>query len=255
MSDPDFKSLYLSIQRCNAAYIMDETEAKNAFENLGSTFLARLSTDQNQSVLHRPANGPVTLTNCGSRISEGSLKQHLSDLSTDAAAWSFDIGNGRLVAKAPFQRAAATYSWLFDQAPGAILNIEGHSLGGWESTYATEYINNVLINHICVWESPLQGNDAYWADLKERRLLDLFTQIYHGRDPWALWPWENEDLNKGPGPILWARDGTWSFVSKTDLPIAEFTDAYELFHSGDHGPTSVIDTFKLLANSFTLASA
>lgn len=249
MDDPDFKALALSIALCNAAYIMDEKEAVNAFEAAGSTVIARLSTVQNQSVLHRRPNGQVRLTNCGSRVSEGSMRQHLSDLSADAGCAPFDIGSGRRVAQIPFQRATATYTWLFDHAPHEAIDIEGHSLGGWESTFATEYLDADRILSITAWESPHQGNDAYWADLKARGLLDRITQIYHGADPWGLWPWEEPELNKGPAPILWLKNGTWCWATKDQLPDANLFDLYELPHADDHGPTSIVTAVNALAAS------
>jgi hypothetical protein len=247
-SGPDFKALYLSIRRCDAVYEPDEGTALAAFRALGSVVRGRLCTDVNQAVLHRPPDGVLTLTISGTRVSEGTLSQHVHDLMQDLDCTPFDVGSGRRVARQPFQEAMGVYQWASSRCPSERLRVEGHSLGAWKTTYATEYVPADQLVGMIAWESPKQGNAAYWADLAARGLDRRLLQVYHGQDPWALWPWETDELTKGPGPLLWAKpDGSWSWAQPGELPEARFSDGYELTHNSDHGPEGVVQTFRGLA--------
>ena len=247
MNPPDFKELLLSIKRCNASYIMDDTEARKAFLDLGAPVLARLSTDHVQAVISRPKDGILTLTICGSRVTEGTLGNHIHDLLTDFNCDPFDIESGRMVAEQPFKEAWMIYNWLFDVNSKEPVRIEGHSLGGWRSVYATEFLPAERIISITAWESPKQGNDAYWADLEARGLLSKITQVYHGADPWGFWPFECDALNHGPAPMLWLYNNSWSWVTASNIPQPDFLNGYNLEDSADHGPDTVIAAVQSLA--------
>ena len=247
MNDPNFKELFLSIQRCDAVYEPNEDKAIAAFEELGSTVIGRISTDDNQAILSRPSDGVLTLTISGTRVSEGSFEDHIHDLFQDIDCHPFNIGSGRLVAHQPFNESSVLYSWVKSRAPNESMRIEGHSLGGWKSTYSPEYLDVGQVISITAWESPKQGNDSYWSDINARGFLEKFTQVYHGKDPWSLWPWECSTLRKGPKPILWAHDNTWEWAEGDKLPIADLLDFFELPHSRDHGPSSVVETFRVLS--------
>ena len=239
MLTPDWSALSLSIQRCVASYIPDHAAAVAQFESLGSTVLGRYVTDTNQALLHYGPNGDLILTDAGTRFSEGPLIERICDVAQDWNCDLFDIGGSRKVAEAPFQQAADVYNWAYDIQSTKPLHVEGHSLGGWKATYASEYIDRSRIASVTPWESPHQGNEAYWTDLVPSGLMHRYLQIYNGEDPWGLWPWEDSTLIKGPAPLIWIQGGKWSWAKEADLPKADFLDAYHLSDAGDHGPESI----------------
>jgi hypothetical protein len=263
---PNFTELFESVLRCRAVYIPDVASRKAQFAVLGCTVLAAFESDRNQAVLHRDSRGRLTYTIAGTRFSEGSLPERFGDLLADWKCDPYFIGSDRAVAELPFKYSEELYVWLFNTMSDLGLvgptgsfdepvRIEGHSKGGWQATYATEYLDASNIAHITAWESPHQGNDAYWASVVQRGLIGKITQVYHGQDPWALWDWESDILNKGPAPVLWvAPHGNyqghppgWIWAMQSDLPIAKFTNLYELPNASDHGPDSLVDIVGKLA--------
>lgn len=254
MTTVDWKQALLSIQRCNAVYIVEDlskgytdagaqADAFQAFVLFGSKPLARLSTTANQAILSFDPNGDVRLTISGTRASEGPFTDRATDVSEDIRCELFHIGSGRHVAKTPFQEAEVIYTWALNTLSklglgDRPLHIEGHSLGGWKATYSSEYVPLERILSVTAWESPKQGDDAYWQDLEERGFLDKLTQFVHGADLWASWPWAFTSLNKGR-VLVWIHNGTFTLVTEADWPGG--------MNWSDHGPTSVVDAVKALA--------
>lgn len=247
MSTPDWEDLLLSIRRCDAAYIPDDTAARTAFASLGSTVIDRLQTDTNQGVLHRAPDGVLTWTDAGTLVTEGSLQQRAANIFQDVDFSVFSIGSGRHVAKQPFQEAAEAYSWIFDHAPSEPIRIEGHSLGAQKTTYAPEYLAPSRIVAMTAWESPKQYDTAGWGYLQGLGVLDRLTQVYNGEDPWALWCWFDSTLAKGTGEILWLKNGGWTTATAADLPRADLLDAYNLPHASDHDTSTLISVVSKLA--------
>ena len=243
---PDFKALTLSIQRCDAVYLPDANKAIETFQSLGSTNIVRFCTDDNQAIFHIDADGVPTLTDAGTRFTDGTLMEKICDVYQDIDCVPYDIGGDRHVAKRPFMDAYELYNWTKEQAQGRAFKIEGQSLGGWKPSYAGSYLPLEQIISLNVWDSPLQGDAAWWQYMKDCGLLDKMQQMYNGRDPWALWPWNSDVLTKGPGQILWTHDGIWEYVTADKLPKADVWDMYDLPHYKDHDPSNIVTVYQAL---------
>lgn len=249
---PNLTALYASIQRCDAVYIPDADAAITKFQSMGSTEIVRLCTDTNQAILHRPPDGIMTLTDSGTRVSEGTFIERVCDIYQDMDYTPYDLGGSCNVAIRPFKDALELYTWVTKQADGKLIRIEGHSLGGQKTTYAMEYLPADQIISMTAWESPHQGNDIWWLSLQNKGWLNKLTQVYHGRDPWALWPWESTTLTKGPGSVVWAHSGICEVVPAAALPKAEFINLFDLPDAGDHDTSNIMSTFEQLVAQPTL---
>jgi hypothetical protein len=172
------------------------------------------------------------------------LRERIGDLLEDVAA----LFSPRLLdanvafATGAYERARQTFAWAIPIAGSETLDIEGHSLGGWETCAAPIFLPDAQIGTLTAWEPPKPANRAYW-DAYAKPFARL-TTIYHGRDPWFHWPPKPADygLCHNPGPsILWLHDGGWEYADQTAIADGNILDA------DDHGPSSVIAAVAALA--------
>lgn len=236
---PDWPALLASIQDCNAAYIPDADQAIADFEERGSKVLARLETDTAQAVLHRTAAGRLTVSDAGTRFSEGFALERISDILQDIDCSPLDIGGGRMVATGAWKRAQEVAVWLTKVAPGEPLDAQGHSLGAWTSTYLPAIMPG-RIRAVTAWESPKAGNAGFWSWLSAQT---EFLAIVNGRDPWAAWEWLAKTLNKGPAPMIWLTGGGWRWATEAEWPGADILRPVFT----DHDTTTIIPLVAALA--------
>jgi hypothetical protein len=247
---PDFGRLLSDYEQCNAAYVVGESQARGAFEDLGWEVFGWYSDDDAQAVLvwANTAHSEADLVFSGTRISEGSWEDHLGDLFRDVDCSPLGLGGGVEVAAAPFQGARKVYQWAMGLVPvGTPINFKGHSLGGWQATYAPLYVPAGRIKRIVVFDSPKQGNDRFWNYFAEFFAL-VFTPVVNGKDPWFAWP-PIGALNHGQVKNLWTHDGTWDWVTEAEWPGGD------ILRLSDHGPGSGIAALEALAAAASLTSS
>jgi len=216
-SGPDFPSLLASVARCDAVYEPDDQTARHRFSQLGSTVLGRYCDAGHQAIAHRDPNGWATLTICGTRVSEGSLREHAVDLFEDVNFSPRDIGNGVQVAAGAVDGLVHVYSWavaLFQEHE--LIRVEGHSLGGQRTHLAPLFVPVSRLDSAIAWEPPKAANDTYYQTYAPA--IDRTITVLNGADPWAAWPWVGDRLVHPPGPILWLRNSGWSWTTRETWP-------------------------------------
>lgn len=237
--NPDWKALNLSIQRSNAAYLIDPNEAAQAFKALGSTFLGQYRDTSHQAVLSHDGTGQVRLTISGTRFSEGPLPDRIGDLIRDIDWTPIEIEPGVLVAQGAWGGMDKVVQWatsigvLDELAPW---EIEGHSLGGWRSFYAAYLIGKKHVKNVYPWENPKPGNAAFHT-LLESQGFDI-NSVVNDFDPWFAWPWEAGDkLIQRPGiNLIWLDGQKWQPTSEWDWPGVDPLD----IRFDDHEPKLIM---------------
>ncbi len=223
-SDPNFSSLLASIARCDAVYEPDDQIARHRFSQLGSPVLGRSCDAGHQAIAHRDPDGWATLTICGTRVSEGSLREHAVDLFEDVDFSPRDIGNGVQVAAGAIDGLGSVYSWavalLQDQE---LIRVEGHSLGGQRTHLAPLFVPISRLDRAIAWEPPKAANDTFYQTYAPA--IARTITILNGADPWAAWPWISGGLVHPPGPILWLHNANWSWITRESWPGGEMLSA------------------------------
>jgi hypothetical protein len=217
MDTPDFNALMASITRCNAVYEPDDTKARTLFANLGCTVIDRYCDAGHQAIIHRDPEGYVTLTIAGTRISEGTLREHAVDLFEDIDFIPQNISADMMVATGALEGLGELFGWALSLiAPEDSVRIEGHSLGGQRAHLAPLFVPLSQLDRLIAWEPPKAANDAYY-----QAHADWFTRaltIINGADPWAAWPWMNNVLQHPPGKILWLHRNAWAWTTRDSWP-------------------------------------
>jgi hypothetical protein len=242
--DPfDFPSLLGSIQRCDAAYEMDDAVARTMFTHLGCKVLGRLSTDNCQGVASIAADGRQLLTGAGTRFSEGPLIYRFSDLAQDIHFYPYRLPGGGAVASGALDRMHALWAWaepLFD--PTQPVHFEGHSLDGQSMLLAPAVVAYDRIASITAWEPPKAADAAFWR--VHAGIIDRILQVVHGDDPFFAWPPLGSDLQHAPARTLWLRTPSgWSSITGSDG-----WSGPSILAEPDHDTTTVISAlFALVA--------
>jgi hypothetical protein len=207
MDPVDFKLLLGSIQRCDAAYEMDDALARGAFAALGCTVLDRISNDVCQGVAAIAPDGRQILTGAGTRFSEGPLLYRMSDLAQDVHFYPYRPPGGGAVASGACARMDALWSWaapMFDLSKP--VHFEGHSLDGQSMLLAPALVPHDRIGSITAWEPPKAATADFWQANAD--VLDRITQIVHGRDPFFDWPPIANLFEHAPARTLWLQRPT-----------------------------------------------
>jgi len=236
--EPNFPALYLSMQRCDAVYDPDAARAAAAFAALGSDMLGRYCDAGHQAIAHCAAGGHATLTISGTRVSEGTCVEHVCDLYEDVDYAPRDLGGGVAVASGAWEGLDTVWAWaraLF--AADAVIDVEGHSLGGQRTCLTPLFLPAERIGTMRAFEPPKAANATYWTKFAEP--CARLTTIVHERDPWAGWPWLDEELTHQPVALLWLHGGGWSWAADWRCG--------SVFDSADHGPDSVVAALAALA--------
>ena len=242
MENPDFRELLQSINRCDAVYLSDSVQAKDRFVALGSVVLGRYSNAGHQAIVHRDQDGWATLTICGTRVSEGSLREHTVDLFEDIDFTPYDLGGGTMVASGALSGLSQLFRWaeaLFQ--PNESIRIEGHSLGGQRSHLAPLFIPLSRLDRVIAWEPPKAGNDQYYQS--HSGWFDRTITVVNGADPWAAWPWTCETLVHPPRSILWLRQNRWEWTTRSSWGGGSILSA------SDHFPSDIISKVQAIVDS------
>lgn len=248
---PDWNRLWLSAQRCAAAYLPGESDARAAFAQLGSTVFGRYVDDDHQVIAHRTAAGELTITLAGTRVSVEKILECVGDLRDDMECEPLDLGDGIKVATGAHRGLATVFAWalgFFSGNPGQI-SVEGHSLGGQRACYTPLYLPAERIGRMMAFEPPKPANGAYWARYVD--LLPSLTTVVHGKDPWFAWDWGGATLMHPPGhSLLWLRDGSSAEVSQDEWSAATGLPEINLArHGGDHDIGAVAAALGALARA------
>ena len=231
MTSPDFAQLLRSITRCNTVY---QPDAPARFAAQGYTVLGWHSTTTAQgAALYDPQTGRHILCIAGTRVTNGTTAQAVTDIWEDAEEIfaNHDLGGGAIVASGAYRRGTELCAALLPAFPvGSLIDGEGHSLGGQDTHALRCILPPDKIGALTAWEPPKAGNDAFWT---QYGTSDTNT-VLNGLDPWAAHPWGSQTLRHPPGPILWLHDGGWSWVTRDTWP------GPSALHAGDHDTDSVI---------------
>ncbi|APR40053.1 hypothetical protein [Paraburkholderia sp. SOS3] len=147
----DLAALYAAVLRAQAAYVMDPAKAQAAFEALGCQWIGQYKDGDSQAVLSRDAAGEVCLSISGTRFSD----HQLGDLFDDVDLWPVDVGGGAKVTRGAYDGCHEIWQWALSQVPaGTVFNVEGHSLGGWRTSYTPLFLPAAQIGKLHCFEPP-----------------------------------------------------------------------------------------------------
>ncbi|MBU9203147.1 hypothetical protein KTD31_17460 [Burkholderia multivorans] len=212
MTPPDFSAILAAAKRAQAAYIIDAKASQAAFEALGYTWIGQYEDDDSQAVLTRDAKGAVNLSISGTRFSAGKIGDLIDDLQTEP----YDIGGGARVTRGPYQSAGEIWAWAKGSVPaGTVFNVEGHSLGGWRTSYTPLFLPAAQIGTLHAFEPPKGANAAYYARFSAE-LANLII-VGNGRDIWFGYPRLGEWIHR-PGSMVWLRTSGFSVIDTTAWP-------------------------------------
>lgn len=199
-------------KRAQAAYIIDAKAAQAAFEALGYTWIGQYEDDDSQAVLTRDANGAVNLSISGTRFSAGKIGDLIDDLQTQP----YDLGDGARVTRGPYESAAEIWAWAKAAVPaGTVFNVEGHSLGGWRTSYTPLFLPTSQIGTLHAFEPPKGANAAYYA--RYSAALANLVIVGNGRDIWFGYPRLGDWIHR-PGNMIWLRSAGFAVIDTSKWP-------------------------------------
>lgn len=240
----NFTDLLGSIQRCNAAYEMDDATARGAFTAMGCRVLDRISDDVCQGVASILPDGRQVLTGAGTRFSEGPLVFRISDLAQDIHFYPYRLPGGGAVASGALDRMHALWEWaapMFDIAQP--VHFEGHSLDGQSMLLAPAVVPHSSIGSITAWEPPKAATADFWQVNAD--VLDRIIQVVHGNDPFFDWPPLASGLDHAPARTIWLqRPSGWS-----ELVGATGWSGPSILAEPDHDTSAVIAAVQALVAS------
>lgn len=179
----NFAAMLAAAKCSQAAYIIDPTQAKAAFEAMGHMFISQYKDNDSQAVLSRDSTGATCLSISGTRFSAGKI----GDLFDDVQLEPVDVGNGAKVTRGAYESAKEIWEWALKLAPaGAVFNVCGHSLGGWRAAYTPLFIPAAQIGALHAFEPPKGANLAYYQ--KYVRELAGLVIVGNGLDIWVNYP-------------------------------------------------------------------
>jgi hypothetical protein len=185
-------------QRAEAAYIVDPVAAKAAFEQLGMTFLGQFQDSTHQGVVSQDAKGRYYVTITGTRWSEGFGADLLNDI------WLAPVKapKGGLVASGVYCGMKDFWAWVLSKVPaGAVLNIEGHSLGAERALLAPIFLSPAQIGDLYAFEPPQCATQEYWDAYRDELSQAVVTVC--GLDLWFNWPPRQGYVHDAQMQVLW----------------------------------------------------
>lgn len=167
--------------RAQAAYILDDADARAAFEGLGLTFIARYENDSHQAVVSVDGERAY-LSISGTRFGHD-----LGDLLDDLHVGAHDFGGGAQAPAGVVEGLDEVYAWAASlMPPGTTWHIEGHSLGGERALMSGMFLPAAQIAAVHAFEAPKCGNPALWLQLAP--VLERTVCVVNGADLWFGWP-------------------------------------------------------------------
>jgi hypothetical protein len=211
----DWHDLLLAARECEASYIADDAAARAAFAALGCTVLDRLSEDGAQAVAVIAPDGGLDLIITGTRFSEGTFLQHLTDLAQDAYFRPTAAAGGFVPAGA-LARITRIWAWFKSMVGSRKVRVRGHSLGGQGAHAMPSVMSAELIFSITAFEPPKAGDAAFWKANAD--ILPLLFTVVHAGDMFFAWPPLADGLLHPPCATLFLhRDpGQWQLFDSAD---------------------------------------
>lgn len=220
----DWHDLLLASRECEAAYLDSDAAARAAFEALGCTYIDRLETNLAQAVLVVAPDGILDCIITGTRFSEGTAWERISDVCQDINFTPVAVTGGGGVPAGALARTLAIQRWL---SPGQKFRLRGHSLAAQCGGAALYAFGAEEIISITSFEPPKGGTAKFWE--AHAAMLPLMTVVVRGGDPFFAWPVISLGLRHPPVPTLWLMKapGQWALLDGPDAwpgPTAEFSD-------------------------------
>lgn len=229
----DFVSLAAAAKCAQAAYLMDPAQARAAFEAMGHKFIAQFRDDDSQAVLSTDATGKTWFSISGTRFSD----RQIPDLLDDMELIPVDLGGGAKVTRGAYESAKELFAWALAHVPaGAVLNVNGHSLGGWRTSYTPCFVPSAQIGELYAFEPPKGANAAYYA--KYSKELAGLQIIGNQRDIWVGYPRLGDWLHR-PGPMIHLTDAGYEVIDTSKWPGG--------FSLDDHSIDTVVERLERLA--------
>ncbi|PRZ56206.1 hypothetical protein BX589_102407 [Paraburkholderia fungorum] len=208
----DFAKVLAAAKCAQAAYIIDQTQAKQAFEAMGHTFVSQYKDDDSQAVLSIDPAGATCLSISGTRFSAGKI----GDLFDDIQLEPVDVGDGAKVTRGAYESAKEIWEWALKLAPaGAVFNVCGHSLGGWRTAYTPLFIPAAQIGTLHAFEPPKGANLAYYQ--KYVRELAGLVIVGNGLDIWFGYPRLSDWMHR-PGLMAHLQQTGFQLIDTSKWP-------------------------------------
>ena len=210
----DWQACALAAARANAAYVIDETASKVAFEALGDVWVAMYANSSHQAVISVDSQCETHLSISGTRFSALKLMDVFADMSLDPV--SVDGGN---VTAGVYEGMRDMWDWVLSTVPdGDVIHVSGHSLGGARTHLTPLFLPTAQIGQLHSFEAPKFADAAFYATHAEA--LSGMVCVLNGADLWASWPWKE-------GPL---RDLRWQARPAVTM-VGEGRLRYVLGHS------------------------
>jgi hypothetical protein len=208
----DWLAIATAAKRAQAAYLMDEAQAKAAFEALGDTFIGRFHDDDSQAVLTTGADGKTYFSLAGTRFSAGKV----GDLLDDIDLVPVDMGDGAIVPRGAYESAKELFAWALSMVPdGTALHCSGHSLAGWRLSYTPLFVKPEQIGGLWAFEPPKSANRAYFA--RHAAALANMVIVGNGADIWVAYPRLGPWMHR-PGPMIHLSATGFSIIDTSKWP-------------------------------------
>ncbi|RAR51699.1 hypothetical protein C7401_13659 [Paraburkholderia unamae] len=205
-------AILAAARRANAAYVMNPAQSKAAFEALGCMWLGQFRDGDSQAVLSRDAGG-VYLSISGTRFSA----LQIGDLLDDIDLWPVDVGGGAQVTRGAYEACDEIWAWAKALVPrGTVFNVEGHSLGGWRTTYTPLFLPAAQIGALHAFEPPKGANLAYYRRFSAE--LAKLVIVANGRDAWFGYPRLDPRWIHRPGEMLHLREQGGCVIDTAEWP-------------------------------------
>jgi hypothetical protein len=242
----DLRAIHAAALRAQSAYIMDAAKAQAAFEALGYHWIGQFKDGDSQAVLTRDDSGAVYLSISGTRFSD----RQFGDLLDDIDLRPVDVGDGAKVTRGAYEACIEIWAWAKSQVPdGTVFNVEGHSLGGWRTSYTPLFLPAAQIGKLHCFEPPKGANAAYYARFAAE--LANMVIVANGRDIWFGYPRADDvfkflpfviDWIHRPGDVMWLQaTGGYSTIQAADWPGG--------FDQEDHSIDLVVERLTALVES------
>ncbi|TDV39506.1 hypothetical protein C7405_101625 [Paraburkholderia caballeronis] len=209
----DVAAILAAARRARAAYVIDPAHSRAAFEALGCSWIGQYRDGDSQAVLSRDAAGSVYLSISGTRFSAGKF----GDLFDDIDVVAVDLGGGVQVTRGAYAGCAEIWAWATSLVPaGTVWNVEGHSLGGWRTSYTPLFVPAAQIGAMHAFEPPKGANLAYY----QRYAAELANLVIvgNGADVWFGYPRLDSRWIHRPGPMLHLFDGGSRIIDTAAWP-------------------------------------
>lgn len=207
----DWQAIALAARRANAAYLVQESDSRAAFEALGDVWVAMYANASHQTVISVDARSETHLSVSGTRFSALKVMDVFADMSLDPVA--VDGGN---VTAGVYEGMRDMWDWVASVVPaGDVIHVSGHSLGGARTHLTPLFLPAAQIGALHSFEAPKFADAAFYAS--HATSLANMVCVLDGADLWASWPWREgpfKDLrwqSRPLSPHIWLKNDQGDF--------------------------------------------